>query len=146
MTEQQTMYDAIGGSKVLDELVEVFYAKVLDDPLLKPLFENFTRKHLEHVSVWLAEVFGGPATFTEELGGHLHILQAHHGLGISEPQRARWAELMKESAREVLPADDRLQDSFGRYIDWGTAIARDVSQPGEAYPDSAGDVPRWHWE
>ncbi|CAL9545282.1 hypothetical protein SUDANB95_04282 [Actinosynnema sp. ALI-1.44] len=50
---------------------------------------------------------------------------------------------MKESARTVLPADERLQDSFGRYIDWGKAVTRNVSQPGEADPESAGDVPRW---
>ncbi|CCH30065.1 group II truncated hemoglobin [Actinosynnema sp. NPDC047251] len=139
------MYEAIGGEPALRELVDDFYAKVLADPLLRPVFVNFTEQHLDHVVVWLAEVFGGPARFTEQLGGHLHILQAHHDLGITEEQRARWAELMAESARVTLPADEHLQDSFNRYIRWGTEIARDVSAPGEPYPTEAGDVPRWEW-
>ncbi len=142
----ESMYDAIGGTPVLRRLVDDFYTKVLADPILRPVFANFTQQHLEHVVVWLAEVFGGPGAFTDELGGHLHILRAHHGLGITEEQRARWADLMAESARTVLPADERLQDSFNRYIRWGTEIARDVSRPGEPYPEDAGDVPRWDWQ
>ncbi|MHA6757971.1 globin family protein [Streptacidiphilus sp. PAMC 29251] len=34
------------------------------------MFIDFTPAHVEHVAIWLAEIFGGPTRFTDELGGH----------------------------------------------------------------------------
>ncbi|WP_083678432.1 hypothetical protein [Nocardiopsis sp. CNR-923] len=68
--------------------------RVLTDPLPAPVFAGFTPEHREHVAVWLAEVFGGPAERTERLGGHQALLLGHRGLPITEEQRARWMELM----------------------------------------------------
>jgi hemoglobin len=141
-----TMYEAMGGLPALTHLTKIFYDRVFADPLLAPLFVNFTESHRANVAVWLAEVFGGPSTFTETRGGHLHILRAHHDLGITEEQRARWVELMADSARTVFPTDEALLRSFTDYLNWGSAIARDVSRHGEPLAESGGAVPRWDWD
>lgn len=141
----RTFYEAIGGEPALRRLIGTFYDQVLADPLLSPVFAHFTPTHVEHVIVWLTEVFGGPAGYTERLGGH-HALLAHHaGLTITEEQRARWAELMVATARKELPADALLQQRFGEYIEWGTRIALAVSQPGAELGDP-GPVPHWGWD
>jgi hemoglobin len=141
-----TMYEAMGGLPALTRLTKVFYDRVFADPLLAPVFVNFTENHRISVAVWLAEVFGGPPTFTEERGGHLHVLRAHHDLAITEEQRGRWVELMVESAREVFPPDEALMRSFTEYLNWGSTIAREVSQPGQPLVESAGAVPHWSWD
>ncbi|MFI6783379.1 hypothetical protein [Micromonospora sp. NPDC050276] len=52
------------------------------------------------VAVWLAEVFGGPATYRMEHGGYLHMLGQHLGRTISEVQRRRWVNVMMDAADE----------------------------------------------
>ena len=142
-----TLFEAVGGMDVLRRLAESFYALVLEDPLLAPVFAGFTPDHREHVTVWLSEVFGGPADFTARLGGHQALLQSHLGLAITEEQRARWMELMDEAVRRELPPDARLRRTVLEYFDWGTRIARDVSQapPGTDLGDP-GPTPRWGWD
>ena len=60
MTERsETLLEAVGGIDALRRLSNTFYEGVLADPLLAPVFVHFSRTHIEHVAVWLAEVFGG---------------------------------------------------------------------------------------
>jgi hemoglobin len=139
-----TIFEYAGGEAAFQRLVERFYPKVRADALLAPLFAHFTDEHARRVGLWLGEVFGGPPRYTQEQGGHHDILVRHGGLAITEPQRARWAELMIETAGEVLPAEPRLQRRFAEYIEWGAGIAREASQPGYVVPP-AGPAPRWDW-
>lgn len=142
----QTLYEAVGGIEALRRLSDTFYDAVLADPLLAPVFANFSRTHVEHVAVWLAEVFSGPAGFTAGLGGHQALLRAHLGLAITEDQRGRWMELMGGAVQKELPDDELLRRRVMEYFDWGTRIARDVSagSPGEDLGDP-GPTPRWGW-
>lgn len=147
MSEQHSgsFYDALGGAEALRRLIDSFYGQVLADPLLAPVFAGFTPTHIDHVVVWLSEVFGGPAAYTERLGGHNALLGHHLNLGITEEQRARWAELMIATAAKELPADELLQRRFAEYVEWGTQIAKSVSRPGEKLGDP-GPVPHWGWD
>lgn len=143
----EALYRAIGGVDVLRRLSNTFYDKVLADPLLAPVFADFTPTHVEHVAVWLAEIFDGPADFTGRLGGHQSLLRSHLGLSITEPQRLRWMELMTAAVDEELPDDELLRRRVLEYFDWGTRIARDVSaSPAGADLGDPGPTPRWGWE
>ncbi|MEU9047489.1 MULTISPECIES: group II truncated hemoglobin [unclassified Kitasatospora] len=143
----ESLYDAVGGIDALRRLSHTFYRGVLADPLLAPVFADFTPTHIEHVAVWLAEVFGGPTAFTDELGGHRALLHAHLGLEITEEQRLRWMELMAEAVRQELPADELLRRRVLEYFDWGTKIAEDVSaSPAGTDLGEPGPTPRWNWE
>ncbi|MGW7368508.1 group II truncated hemoglobin [Streptomyces sp. NPDC054841] len=148
MTERpETLYEAVGGAEALQRLSTTFYEAVLADPLLAPVFAHFTPTHVEHVAVWVAEVFDGPARFTGALGGHQALLRAHLGLSITEEQRLRWMELMTAAVDKELPDDELLRRRVVEYFDWGTKIAREVSASpvGEDLGDP-GPTPRWRWE
>ncbi|MCG6500308.1 group II truncated hemoglobin [Kitasatospora sp. A2-31] len=143
----ESLYDAVGGIDALRRLSNTFYEGVLADPVLAPVFANFTTTHIEHVAVWLGEIFGGPARFTDELGGHQSLLRSHLGLAITEEQRGRWMELMGEAVRKELPDDELLRRRVLEYFDWGTKIAKDVSAaPAGADLGDPGPTPRWGWE
>ena len=147
MTERsETLFEAVGGIDALRRLSNTFYDAVLADPLLAPVFADFSRTHVEHVAVWLAEVFGGPTGFTDELGGHQSLLRSHLGLSITEEQRLRWMELMTTAVEKELPDDELLRRRVLEYFDWGTTIARDVSADpvGQDLGDP-GPTPRWGW-
>ncbi|MFI8522578.1 group II truncated hemoglobin [Streptomyces sp. NPDC085481] len=149
MPEEQstTLYEAVGGAEALRRLSGTFYEEVLADPLLAPVFARFTAAHVEHVAVWLAEVFSGPADFTARHGGHHALLTAHLGLGITEEQRLRWMELMNAAVEKELPDDALLRRRVMEYFDWGTRIAEDVSAsaPGTDLGEP-GPTPRWGWD
>ena len=144
MDAEIPLYDAVGGTDGLRRLSRSFYDRVLADEVLAPVFATFTPDHVEHVAVWLGEVFGGPAQFTEAHGGHQALLRSHLGLRIRDEHRTRWLELMGEAVDEVLPAEPELRDALMAYFGWGTAIAQQVSQ--DAVGTDLGDpgpIPRW---
>ena len=142
-----SLSEAIGGMEVLRRVSNTFYDRVLADPLLAPVFADFTRTHIEHVAIWLDEVFGGPEVFTRDLGGHQALLRSHLGLAITEEQRLRWMELMTEAVGKELPDDDLLQQQVMAYFDWGTKIARAVSaDPDDTDLGDPGPTPRWGWK
>lgn len=142
-----SLYTEVGGLDGLRRLSAAFYDRVLADELLAPVFAHFTTTHLDHVAVWLAEVFGGPANFSAELGGHQALLRSHLGLGIRDGHRQRWLELMADAISEVLPGQPELATTLMDYFEWGTAIAQDVSrEPVGADLGEPGATPRWGHE
>ena len=140
-----TLYEWAGGIESLRRLTEAFYRRVTVDDLLAPLFAGMPPEHPQHVATWLAEVFGGPAGYTEEHGGYQHMLRMHLGLAITEPQRRRWVNVMQHAADEVaLPDDPEFRAAFVGYLEWGTRLALRNSQPGAEVVGRA-PVPHWGW-
>jgi hemoglobin len=140
-----TLYEWAGGDAALLRLTEVFYGHVANDEVLAPIFARMSSDHPTHVAHWLAEVFGGPRRYTDEHGGYPHMLSKHIGLGLTEAQRRRWAQLIAASADEAgLPDDPEFRSAFVAYVEWGTRLALANSQPG-AEPPPRAPVPRWGW-
>jgi hemoglobin len=145
MSTTPTLYEWCGGRDALLRLTEVFYGRVLADPVLEPVFRHMGPHHREHVALWLGEVFGGPTAYTDEHGGYPTMLKHHIGLAITEEQRARWAALIAASADEAgLPDDPEFRSAFVAYVEWGTRIAKANSAEGAAPPTDLPS-PRWGW-
>jgi truncated hemoglobin YjbI len=143
--DEPTLYEWAGGTDAFVRLCDAFYRVVVVDDLLGPLFARMDPAHAEHVALWLAEVFGGPAAYTESRGGYPTMVGKHIGMAISEPQRRRWVNLMMDAADEVgLPEDPEFRAAFVGYIEWGTRLAMQNSAPG-ADPARKAPVPRWGW-
>ncbi|MBW8744953.1 MAG: CDGSH iron-sulfur domain-containing protein [Sphingomonas sp.] len=135
-----------GGRAMLKALTVAFYSKVPDDPLLAPVFAQMDRRHAEHVADFLAEVFGGPPLYSSEGGSHIGMIVKHLGREITEAQRARWVELMIETADEVgLPDDRAFRDAFVAYLEWGSKLAVINSAPGIEKPEGEWPMPKWGW-
>ncbi|MDQ6743379.1 MAG: group II truncated hemoglobin [Candidatus Dormibacteraeota bacterium] len=140
-----TLYEWVGGIDAFERLTELFYRKVHADPLLAPVFAHVGPDHAHHVAMWLAEVFGGPSRYTDELGGYPAMMRHHLGLGISEERRRRWVQLITETADDAgLPSDPEFRSAFVAYVEWGSRVGMTNSQPGATPPPEA-PVPRWGW-
>lgn len=141
-----TLYEWAGGLAALSRMTRLFYDRyVPGDPLLGPVFAEIGPDHPERVATWLAEVFGGPKTYTERYGGYDWMVSQHLGRALTEEQRARWAELMCKCADEAgLPSDPEFRAAFVSYIEWGSRVALENSTPG-AKPPMHMPVPRWWW-
>ena len=145
MSETPTLYEWAGGTEAFVRLTGAFYRRVTEDDLLGPLFARMDPEHAKYVALWLAEVFGGPAVYTDEHGGYPHMVAKHIGMSITEPQRRRWVNLIQDAADEAgLPDDPEFRAAFLGYIEWGTRLARQNSAPGAEVAMQA-PVPRWGW-
>ena len=140
-----TLFEWIGGAPIIERWFSVFYAKVPSDPVLAPVFARMAPEHVQHVSAFVSEVFGGPRTYSERLGGHPHMLERHVGRKLTEAQRARWMQLLLQCADEVgIPSDPEFRSALVAYLEWGTRIAvlTSASTSIEGGPSS---MPSWGW-
>jgi hemoglobin len=145
MSATPTLLEWMGGLPKLRQLASVFYGRVPDDPLLAPVFAHMSPDHIEHVAEFIAEVFGGPKTYSEKRGGHHAMIHKHVGRALTEQQRKRWMTLLLECADEVgLPSDPEFRSAFVAYIEWGTRLAVINSQPG-AQVEGEAPMPAWGW-
>jgi hemoglobin len=146
MSEPPTLYEWAGGRLAVARLIDCFYDRVEGDELLSPFFPGgVSAAHREHVTTWWCEVLGGPAGYTERLGGYPAMLAHHRGLGITAGQRFRFASLMSLAADDAeLPDDPEFRAALVGYLEWGTRLAMSNSQPGAAVVEEA-PVPRWGW-
>jgi hemoglobin len=141
-----TLYEHAGGEEGLHRLEELFYAKVLADPLLHPLFGAGQPDHVEHLTWFTAESFGGPDRFSRELG-FAHLINVHRGLHISEEQLARFVELYLLALDESgLPVDEPFRHAVREHIEFGSQVAfQNSNATSEQDLHPLREVPRWTW-
>jgi hemoglobin len=143
----ETIYDRLGGDAGLRELVGVFYSSIFEDPVLQPVFGSPVATHVDHLTAFLGEVFGGPARYSGELGGFPAIIAVHRGLRITEEQRQRFIALFTAAFERVgLGGDRELREAVMSCIEFGTEVARvnsNATTDNELHPQR--EMPQWHW-
>jgi hemoglobin len=140
-----SLYEWMGGEEAVRRLFRLFYSRAPGDPVIGPLFASMSPDHVEHVAAFVAEVFGGPATYSERYGGHPNMIRRHVGRALTEPQRARWIQLLLACADELgVPSDPEFRSALVGYLEWGSRLAVINSQPGAEVGGEA-PMPAWGW-
>jgi CDGSH-type Zn-finger protein/truncated hemoglobin YjbI len=144
--DEATLFQWAGGFPALLRLTRRFYeVHVPEDPLLSRLFSQMSPDHPQRVASWLGQVFGGPPAYSESYGEYDRMISQHLDKALTPEQRARWVLLIARSADDVgLPADAEFRAAFTAYLEWGSRIALENSQPG-VHPPPHMPVPRWWW-
>ncbi|HEY3669979.1 MAG TPA: group II truncated hemoglobin [Acidimicrobiia bacterium] len=142
-----SLFEYSGGEEALHRLEDTFYNSVLADPLLQPLFGEGQPHHVDHLTAFTSESFGGPDRFTRELGGFDHLISVHRGLDISEEQRQRFVALYLAALDEVgMPDDPDFREAVRSHVEFGSQVAMQNSHArndDELHP--LREVPRWTW-
>ncbi len=142
----ETIYEHAGGGEALHRLEELFYDKVLADPVLSTVFTERVPTHVDHLTWFTAESFGGPDTFTREVGFE-YIIDVHRHLRITDEQKQRFVTLYLEALDEAgLPADEPFRDAVRSHLEFGADVAQQNSW-AEADSDlhPIREVPHWSW-
>lgn len=144
---QKSIFEHAGGRDALRRFIEVFYASVLADPVLVPLFGAGRPEHVDHLTAFDAETFGGPDDFTRTMGGFAHLIDVHRGLRITEPQRVRFVALYLAAADKAgLPDDPAFREALRSHVEFGSRVAMQNSNAGtDAELHPLREVPRWQW-
>jgi hemoglobin len=143
----ESLYAHAGGREALRRFIDAFYASVLADPLLQPLFGAGRPEHVDQLTAFDAECFGGPDDFSRTMGGFAHLIDVHRGLRIREDQRQRFVELYLTAADTAgLPADAPFRAALRSHVEFGSRVAMQNSHARtdeELHP--LREVPLWQW-
>ena len=97
-----TLYEAVGGMPFFERLVARFYAGVADDPILRPLYPEDLEFPTRHLTLFLAQYWGGPTTYDEERG-HPRLRMRHAPFAVGPNERDRWLLHMRAAVDEMDP-------------------------------------------
>ena len=141
-----SLYEFAGGDEALHRLEALFYDKALADPVLSELFPVRRPDHVDHLTWFTAESFGGPGRFTRELG-FAYLIDVHRGLKITDEQRQRFVDVYLAALDEAgLPADEKFRTAFREHVEFGARVAQ---QNSHAETDEQlhplREVPHWTW-
>lgn len=144
----ESIYEHAGGEAGIRKIVQTFYDSIFTDPVLLPVFGHPHATHVDHLTAFLSEEFGGPRRYTEELGGFDHIIAVHRPLKIKEPQRQRFIELFMAAVEANGFAEDKpFMSAIRSAIEFGTEVAlvnSNAETDEQLHPQRT--IPLWRWE
>ena len=116
MNDTKTIYEQAGGDAPFRRLVDIFYARVERDALLRPLFPADLEPGKERQFLFITQYFGGPSRYNA-LRGHPRLRMRHAPVAIGQAERDAWAGHMLAAIDEagfVEPVRGALRDYFER--------------------------------
>jgi hemoglobin len=114
--------------------------------VLSSLFTERRPQHVDHLTWFTAESFGGPDRFTRELGFQ-HVIDVHRHLKITDEQRERFVAVYMESLDEAgLPNDEPFRKAVRSHVEFGSRVAQQNSwAETDADLHPIRNIPRWQW-
>lgn len=88
-----TLYDQLGGQSFFERLVERFYEGVESDDLLRAMYPDDLSESKRHLTLFLVQYWGGPATYSHERG-HPRLRLRHARFSITMEARDAWMAAM----------------------------------------------------
>lgn len=111
MSTPPSLYERLGGSPGIENLIESFYIRVLADPELAPFFRDVALDRLKSMQrEFFSMALGGPVTYSGRPLGHVH-----HGRGITRHHFALFVAHLLETLRD-LGCDDTETDAVIEHI------------------------------
>jgi hemoglobin len=102
MVPMETMYDAVGGGEVVHAVAHAWHERVLADPVVAHAFEHgFREDHTERLAAYWAEVWGGPAAFSETMGEESEVVRMHSGNGPHDDMDRRAVDCFAAALRDA---------------------------------------------
>jgi len=100
MDANVTLFEAIGGAPAVRGLVEAFYPKVREHPLLAPLFPEDIAPVMEKQYLFLTQFFGGPPLYSDAYG-HPMMRARHLPFPITRERADAWLGCMGRALEEI---------------------------------------------
>ena len=102
-----TLFERVGGGPWFLELVDRFYQRVENDPLLRPVYPEQLEPGKTYLALFLAQYWGGPPLYSMERG-HPRLRQRHFPFAIGQAERDAWVRhmLAAVASMELAPDDE----------------------------------------
>jgi truncated hemoglobin YjbI len=141
------MYDFAGGEQAFLALAAAVTERCLEDPELNHAFsQELSHNHNENLAAYWAEVFGGPSSYSRNLGGHTSMLTIHAGHGSPDEWGDRFEACFIQAMDDAeLPDDPDFRNAMREYIHWATREVNRYSPMGSRV-EADKRMPRWSWD
>lgn len=124
------MFEHAGGDAIPRRFVDIFYGSVLADPVLRPPCGAGKPDHVDHLTAFEVETFGGPERYANELGVPSR----------SSMCTATWASPTSNANGSSSCTWRRTHVEFGSQVAIENSHARTEDEP---HPPR--EVPKWRW-
>jgi hemoglobin len=140
------MFEFAGGDQAFLTLAAAHHERCLQDPELNhPFSHTGNPEHVQRLAEYWAEVFGGPARYSESYGGHPAMLGIHAGHGAGDDLGPRFVACFMQAVDDAqLPEDPDFRASLRSYMEWAVGEVLSYSPSGAQVPADLR-VPRWSW-
>jgi hemoglobin len=145
---RSSIFEFAGGESAFLALATAHHARCLADPILNHPFDHPDRRpdHVERLAAYWAEVFGGPAHYSERYGDQSFVLGIHSGEGAMDELGERFLACFVAAADDAgLPGDPEFRESLRSYMEWAVRDVLNYS-PHDSVVPSGLAVPRWSWD
>jgi hemoglobin len=100
LSSYASLYEALGGSAAIRDIVMRFYPKVQAHPLLSPLFPKDIDPVMEKQYLFLSQFLGGPSLYSDEYG-HPMMRARHLPFPITPERAEAWLACMAAALAEA---------------------------------------------
>ena len=122
----RSVYELAGGERTFKLMVERFYARVAEDPVLRSVYpEEDLSGATERLTLFLIQYWGGPTTYSERRG-HPRLRLRHQPFAIGQRERDAWLSHMT-AAVESLELAPAVRKALLDYFE--TASTAMINQP-----------------
>ncbi len=127
--DEPTIFEQVGGEATFKRLVDIFYAKVEADPILRSIFPEDLEPGKRWQYLFLMQYFGGPTQYIVERG-HPRLRMRHMPYAIDLDKRNRWLQYMLEAIDEV-GINDPIRQTMRDYFERGSQFMINRMMPGD---------------
>ncbi len=110
-----SFYDEVGGESFFADLVSQFYAHVVIDPILRPMYpESDLQGAAQRLQMFLEQYWGGPTTY-QTTRGHPRLRMRHADFYIDTAARDAWLNAMHKVVGTIT-MDEELRKQLWSYL------------------------------
>lgn len=96
MDTPESIYERLGGSPGVENMIEAFYARVLADAKLAPFFRDSSMERLKRMQTeFFNRALGGPVLYSG-----CPVAHTHHGIGITQHHFTLFTHHLLETLRD----------------------------------------------
>lgn len=120
--QPSTVYDIVGGDPWFVALIDDFYDRVENDPVIRPLYPDDLTASRESMVKFLVQYWGGPDDYSQEKG-HPRLRMRHAPFVIRQAERNAWLEHMRAAVQAQAAAtkvDSAIEEQMLEYFDVGS--------------------------
>jgi|SRR5690625_172213 len=113
MAQSGTIFEAIGGQQVVDNIIDSLYKHIGNHEKLIPIFPENLHESARKQRLFLTQFFGGPPLYLEERG-HPMLKRRHLEFEITPERKDAWLECMNKALHEAKIKEPYLTAIFER--------------------------------
>ena len=126
LENQQTLFERVGGTQAIAELVDKFYDRVVADPELRPFFKNVSMDKIRRMQrEFFSAALDGPTIYTGRPLGYVH-----HGRGITKHHFSLYVGHLIHTLQGCALKEQDVQDIISRISTYADEITGDAASGG----------------